>query len=1539
MLQFNTLFKKNLFFFVVLFCFSSIQAQTAADYKVTATATPSTCQQNGTITAKVTKADGSALDMSQIEKIYYDFRIAGTNQSVTGGFTDTNLASQLLPGNYDIHVNIIHKNSTTTSLSTSNINVANEYVELKQVRKHVSKNGLTLNCVPTGEVELTVAGKQYSTYSITFLEKPAEYPNQKIENITISTSAGTLYKLKNLPAGKYKYHITNECGGLPVDSFTITAVTSDFPYQNLDKPSKLNITNFCSGLNSILIYDSSSSSYNTFFSTFVGNSSPFYGGDWLFFDYAIASRGEVEKIENGEMTTSGLTWYSKPPFNSKNIYYYMSADKPTYAQLTNPADPLYKLAPVRLYFRIKSTLNPDSSCADQGKYIPLELPPKPIYKKTTLSFNSGYPKWECATYRTSVYAKADENYSACSLNFTTYEVDATTNQRVGDPQQPHNIASYFGSYSPTGLDAQKKYRVMVLTTDIDGGTHLDSIDLAPPAKGFFEARELKATVSLKYCSSELARMSLQLPSSSHDGVQITLLSAPAGYDPSYVPATGYRMIHVNETLTLKDGSYTNPFSYSDATQKTNDQHAKLPAGDYTFSATHPCAGKTITFTVPVSYPTNADLVQNIDPEFGGGCGSSMLYPFKKGIKQYVTQNGKPINFRVQFFQNGIQLGGYLDIKVSDITNQTASIKDKGYPVTTTAGPITAIFSHSPIYYYEYKGSPSTSNPLHYDMKGGPQSSYVQPCEVGTQTITLPELGLTYNRSTYYGYKCSDGMNAYLGIEAINGVGPYTYVLMDMDENILQEIKTVPKGTLAKFTIPKPDGGDLTQYYRMHIKDDGCPGYEKYETLEVYELSAQQIRNYARKVCIGTDQNISPINGIDGIVGESMSYDWEIIQNPGTINGLEAKSNQTQVMSGVLTLQEGVTTPQVAKLRVTPSYGNCGGQPFEITLVVSPCINYWYGTTGTAWDTPDNWTENKVPTTGEDVIFATNENNPFFEGIAKSGPAKDDLMVPKGSPKTVGNFINETPLKTIIPSEASLIVTKEVKGSGLPEQAHKLVVGAEANKPNGTFIVTTGCAQPPIYGTVQLYAKGYKGAKETWEDTIEGSPTKGQKFSSEYHWQYFGVPVESILANPTFHGSKLRIYDETLNSNTSFYNKWHWLNNSSELEAFKGYSITQESPKIYSIAGKLQFCEKEVTMTRRAPAVAGAGSPLSQQNIHYGLGQNLFGNSFTAAIDITKLTFPPEVENTVYLYNTGRFHDWATTGELVTDNTQRSAGNWFAIPQNSAPAVWDNQIPSLQGFMLKFNDDDAVFGEPDVTIALKYADGGVTGNKRPQLVKSQHAQEPLSYMRVNLESASTRDALWLISHDEGTNGFDNGWDGRKYFGTPTAYIFTENKDGLMQVNADKTIDGSIVSFYANSDRDYELTLIKSNLDQYADLHLLDLVNHTATALDSDTTHYRFSSINQGHVEKRFIIVNSGEINFDYANLSMLSAYWKDNNMLVVSNLTGKEGRVSLYDTAGRSILSSEMPKGISEIPVTLSQGIYIVDLQVEGIREPVKIVVK
>lgn len=624
--------------------------------------------------------------------------------------------------------------------------------------------------------------------------------------------------------------------------------------------------------------------------------------------------------------------------------------------------------------------------------------------------------------------------------------------------------------------------------------------------------------------------------------------------------------------------------------------------------------------------------------------------------------------------------------------------------------------------------------------------------------------------------------------------------------------------------------------------------------------------------------------------------------------------------------------------------NAGGTPVT-DIGVCPNAegksNFWIGEIDTVWSDKRNWTAGVVPFSGENVIFATISN--YGEN------AKNDLVLDQD--RTIGNLTNASDKNLIVSPETSLVVngkvtiTDPVKGQPSTDPS-KIQVKASNGNANGSLIINcdenstidNGKKVPkPIFATVELYAKGEKGHVYSWLDTIPGSPTNNiVTYTGNYRWQHFGVPVKTVKANPTFAGAFLREYSEPLNAEDSYYFKWIILNNESNLTKFKGYEITQDAPTKYYIKGELVFCEQEITLTHTATSVKGSTDD-EIYNQRYGLGQNIFGNSFTSSIPISQIIFPEGVENVVYMYNSGTFGEWAAN----TNDKVQTAGSYIAIPKETASAQDYGNIPSMQGFLLRHlapNNDNS-----PITMSLPYM--SLTKNTKPQLAprfNDGKTNDELGFVRVQLTSKSTVDNLWFFSQPGTSENYDNGWDGRKYFGTPTAFIFSETPDGPMQVNTSETIDGNVISFYPNGDKEYTFAIVKSNLDNYRDLHLVDIATKNIVSLHNDTTMYRFTSNVANKINKRFVIVNKAkeQINFDNDDFELLDAYLSSStNELTVSNFTGKNGIMRIYDVAGSLIMNDEMVTGTNQYQPNLNPGTYILNLSASGKEKSIKILIK
>ena len=325
-----------------------------------------------------------------------------------------------------------------------------------------------------------------------------------------------------------------------------------------------------------------------------------------------------------------------------------------------------------------------------------------------------------------------------------------------------------------------------------------------------------------------------------------------------------------------------------------------------------------------------------------------------------------------------------------------------------------------------------------------------------------------------------------------------------------------------------------------------------------------------------------------------------------------------------------------------------------------------------------------------------------------------------------------------------------------------------------------------------------------------------------------------------------------------------------------------------------------------------------------------------------------LEQTVYIYNTGNFSEWAhKQGTTNTDD----AGVYIVVPQKMAPMMGIDRIPSMQGFLMKFVESERIYNKPDINVVIYYngvgskPKSGVTNNNKPQRAPaySDSKEAEAGYIKVFLSGETSSDILWLIETPEATDNFDNGYDGTKLGGlaSSSASIFAQEEDNTLQVKSSNSIIDKAFCFQANKDKKYQLTIVKSNLDKYADLQLLDLKTKTLTPVGRDTTVYSFTSEDNGDIDKRFMFVNHKTPTdiYDESSVDFLDAYLTDNNTLVINNMTVSEGIMSILDAAGSTVATGKTPIGFSKIPINLSSGVYVVAIKAGKKTKNVKIVIR
>ena len=600
---------------------------------------------------------------------------------------------------------------------------------------------------------------------------------------------------------------------------------------------------------------------------------------------------------------------------------------------------------------------------------------------------------------------------------------------------------------------------------------------------------------------------------------------------------------------------------------------------------------------------------------------------------------------------------------------------------------------------------------------------------------------------------------------------------------------------------------------------------------------------------------------------------------------------------------------------------------------------------------------------------------FKETVAFDSLAVHDMHIPSlpytppGSDPNVisfysfGNFINKSNKKLVIEPNGHLYIGGLVLGSDSANKADKIVVKADDTRPNGTLILAGQPCDKPVYATVEMYSKaGREATAMTWTDNIPSSPTKDSLFSVHYRWQYIGIPVEGEYAN-AFYGSYLRKYDETSNSPDHYYGKWRKLGADETwqpLVPFAGYEVTSRTPKVYVFKGRLLHCPQELTLTRQAAEVSAVPSSFTDpRQRRWELGHNVFGNSYTSALNISNGKFfvdlearypigQEPIEGTVYVYNTGSIADWAGGGTLGS-----GSGQYTAVPMHNATLLSEQYISSMQGFMLKFKEDtlriNGVGSPVKFRIGLTAPDfTGVYpfgGNQRPQRAPQAAPSDKIhGYLKVGLTSRRSVSSVHLIEAEGTTDEFDNGWDGMQLNTgrSSSATLFVPSEYGDLQVSTSDNIVGDRFGIVNNGDTTYRLTVIRHRLDNRGDLYLYDVATNRYTLLDADTTVYDFTSEGSGNVDKRFVITdrrNADDPNtaVDEAAEDMsLYGYVDGRHTLVVNNHTSEAGMLTLLDVSGKVVYTSPFGVGFSRHDLShLPAGVYIARLEASVRRATVK----
>ncbi|WP_161782449.1 Ig-like domain-containing protein [Porphyromonas gulae] len=574
----------------------------------------------------------------------------------------------------------------------------------------------------------------------------------------------------------------------------------------------------------------------------------------------------------------------------------------------------------------------------------------------------------------------------------------------------------------------------------------------------------------------------------------------------------------------------------------------------------------------------------------------------------------------------------------------------------------------------------------------------------------------------------------------------------------------------------------------------------------------------------------------------------------------------------------------------------------VYILIKPAANYWIGgTLGmlNKWNEPNNWTNNIVPAVGENIEFATEQNNPTQANNPKSGPAKQDLHLDDieqdgTEGRVIGNLINHSDKNLVITTGNQLMINGVVEDNNAV--AGTIVVKSSKDNPTGTLLFRNPGANQDVGATVEFYNQGY--------DCADCGMYRRS-------WQYFGIPVnESLFPYEDVAG------EETVNQWVEPFNGDKWrpapYAPDTQLQKFKGYQITndvQVQPTgVYGFKGIICVCDAFLNLTRTP-------------NVNYS-GSNLVGNSYTAAIDIRQgIVFPPEVEETVYLFNTGTRDQWRKLNGSTVSGYQ--AGQYLSVPKNTAgQSNLPDRIPSMHSFLLKMQSGASC------TLQILYdklmKNTTVNNGNGAQIVwrSNDTGSSGMPSLVMDVLGNESADRLWIFTEPGLSFGFDNGWDGRKLpeKGLSQLYALSDIGNDKFQVAAVPELDNLQIGFDADKDGQYTLEFALSDHFSKGAVYLHDLQTESKHRI-TNTTSYSFEA-KRGDSGARFRL-SFDEAGVDSEEVSVVVG--TVGKRIVVSNNSAHDYTVQIYTTDGKLLFRGDVKAGGKSMTEALTDGAYVVSL--------------
>lgn len=363
-------------------------------------------------------------------------------------------------------------------------------------------------------------------------------------------------------------------------------------------------------------------------------------------------------------------------------------------------------------------------------------------------------------------------------------------------------------------------------------------------------------------------------------------------------------------------------------------------------------------------------------------------------------------------------------------------------------------------------------------------------------------------------------------------------------------------------------------------------------------------------------------------------------------------------------------------------------------------------------------------------------------------------------------------------------------------------------------------------------------------------------------------------------------------------------------------------------------------------------------------ESLLGNPYPSAIDARAFIDDNMgiIDGVIYLWDQFRgtnhqlaFYEggYATITKLATVKAAQFPGLGF-LNGGAGPAITPTFfLPVSQGFFvtiknpgtIQFNNSQRVFKKEALGESIFLA---APGASQPAIDRSSYQDDNISLLRLDIQSdngASRQIAIGFS--DVLTDGYDYGYDALISGDLSNTDIFApyQGKNYVIKsfapITPTKVVDLGVKGVTGLI---YKITASEiASIDPAQELWLVD--NLTGNYHNLRSGDYTFTFTQNGIDLNRFdIVFTNSTLSVSQANLANLQVFYDSQSSLVyINNAPSTIDQMALYDLSGKLIVrfrESELTQPESGIKTpALPQGIYLLNLTVNGLNQSVKISVK